>query len=228
MVKRVRDSEEGKGASAEVREGVSAGAAAAAAITALQVPAVVLSNAAPDVVEADKASPPPASATMAPLASPAKCSNCKCRPVAEVTNCFADWCYECDSTLWATRHDDSEISPSISEFCDHDVDVGSGRSLSPSVDHTRDSSNSHDFFRRADFVTLGQPIVKTHRFVAGLTELQFQNCVVKVRIGYDLSELIRRSSFGSVALRNLSTNGCVPDTLLPTFIFIKYISSFSI
>ena len=98
MVKRVRDSEEGKGASAEVREGVSAGADAAAAITALQVTAVVLSNAAPDVVEADKASPPPASATMAPLASPAKCSNCKCRPVAEVTNCSVS-----DSTLLFPR-----------------------------------------------------------------------------------------------------------------------------
>ena len=38
MVKRVRDSEEGKGASAEVREGVSAGAAAAAAMIAFQEP----------------------------------------------------------------------------------------------------------------------------------------------------------------------------------------------
>ena len=31
------------------------------------------------------------------------CSNCKLRPVAEVTNCFVDWCHVCDASLWATR-----------------------------------------------------------------------------------------------------------------------------
>ena len=31
------------------------------------------------------------------------CSNCNLRTVAEVTNCFVDWCHECDASLWATR-----------------------------------------------------------------------------------------------------------------------------
>ena len=31
------------------------------------------------------------------------CSNCNLRPVAPVTNCFVDWCHECDASLWATR-----------------------------------------------------------------------------------------------------------------------------
>ncbi len=33
----------------------------------------------------------------------AKCSNCKVRPVSDITNVYPDWCLKCDSSLWATR-----------------------------------------------------------------------------------------------------------------------------
>jgi hypothetical protein len=234
------------------------------------------------------------------------CDNCKEFPVAAVTNCFSDWCQKCDAGVWATRpltpplavtpssesdspspvggevtdagdlqgrgtshthslfcfstssptpeqkkkgdsclagpahmsvsdvrfkHSESFLS--IAESCDTDVNVNSSRSFSQSVDLTRENMGSnprldnHVFFRNADFVTVGQPTVKTHRFTAGLTELQFENCVVKVRTGHDLNELIRCSSTGSVALRNVSANGWAPNTQLPSFIFVKYMSSLS-
>jgi len=36
------------------------------------------------------------------------CSNCRRRPVAAFTHCFADWCRQCDDALWATRDDDND------------------------------------------------------------------------------------------------------------------------
>jgi hypothetical protein len=131
------------------------------------------------------------------------------------------------------RFKHSESFLSIAESCDTDVDVNSSRSFSQSVNITCENMGSnprldnHVFFRNADFVTVGQPTVKTHRFAAGLTELQFENCVVKVRTGHDLNELIRCSSSGSVALRNVSANGWASNTQLSSFIFVKYMSSFS-
>jgi hypothetical protein len=86
----------------------------------------------------------------------------------------------------------------------------------------------HGFYRFADFTALGRPIVRAHQHAAGLTELHFDNCCVKVRVGIDLNDLIRCSANGKVALRNLSTNGWVTNssTLLPSFVFLKYLSGF--
>ena len=135
------------------------------------------------------------------------------------------------------KHSKSFLS--ITESCDTDVDVNSSNdsiSISQSVDHNRVNVgcslhlDDHSFFQYADFVTSGQPLVIAHRLDAGLTELQFENCVLKVRVGCDLNEIIRCSSTGPVYLRNLSTNGWAAnsDTLLPSFIFIKYISSLTL
>jgi hypothetical protein len=203
------------------------------------------------------------------------CSNCNILPVAAVTNCFEDWCHQCDASLWASRssadktdlnsstshsstyslppnslhasqthpsatvvqnkHPESPL-PGIEALCTTVNDVNDSISLSQSVDHNRVNVgcslhlDEHSFFQYTDFVTLGQPLVKTHRLDAGLTELQFENCVLKVRVGRDLNEIIRCSSTGPVYLSNLSTNGWAAnsDTLLPSFIFIKYISSFTL
>ena len=86
----------------------------------------------------------------------------------------------------------------------------------------------HSHYNRADFTALGRPVVRVHQHPAGLTELHFDNCIVKVRAGIDLDDLIRCSANGAVALRNLSTNGWVTNsfTVLPSFVFLKYLSGF--
>jgi len=86
----------------------------------------------------------------------------------------------------------------------------------------------HSHYNRADFTALGRPVVRVHQHPAGLTELHFDNCIVKVRAGIDLDDLIRCSANGVVALRNLSTNGWVTNsfTVLPSFVFLKYLSGF--
>lgn len=86
----------------------------------------------------------------------------------------------------------------------------------------------HSHWRSADFTALGRPVVRVHQHAAGLTELHFDNCIVKVRTGIDLDDLIRCSANGAVALRNLSTNGSVTNcfTVLPSFVFLKYVSGF--
>jgi len=69
--------------------------------------------------------------------------------------------------------------------------------------------DNHSYFKWANIVAVGCPVVTCHPHPAGLTELQFENCVVKVRLGGDLNDLIRCSFTGPVALRNLSTHGWI-------------------
>lgn len=182
--------------------------------------------------------------------SGALCSNCKSRPVAAFTNCFADWCHQCDVSLWATRssvecdsssssshHSQSVvIHPSLSdpESGNLAVDLYGSHLRSQSVEHARAIVGisphlaNHGYYQRAEFVALGQPLVKAHMHPAGLSELQFENCFVKVRVGRDLEQLMRCSKTGSVAMWNLTTNGWAPNSIpmLPSFIFVKYISSY--
>ena len=91
-------------------------------------------------------------------------------------------------------------------------------------------SDNHGYYRYADFIALGRPVVRAHRHEAGLTELHFDNCVVKVRVGPDLNDIIRYSANGHrvVVFSNLSTNGWVTNslTVLPSFVFLKYLSGF--
>ena len=91
-------------------------------------------------------------------------------------------------------------------------------------------SDNHGYYRYADFIALGRPVVRAHRHEAGLTELHFDNCVVKVRVGPDLNDIIRYSANGHrvVAFSNLSTNGWFTNrlTVLPSFVFLKYLSGF--
>jgi hypothetical protein len=86
----------------------------------------------------------------------------------------------------------------------------------------------HSHWRSADFTALGRPVVRVHQHAAGLTVLHFDNCIVKVRVGIDLDDLIRCSANGAIHLRNLSTNGWVTNcfTVLPSFVFLKYLSGF--
>jgi hypothetical protein len=54
------------------------------------------------------------------------CSNCKLRPQAAATHCFADWCTICDDSLYASRF--TENVPSGSSDSDSDLEFESENS----------------------------------------------------------------------------------------------------
>ena len=168
MVKRVRVSEEGKVASAKVLEGVTAGAAAAAAMIAFQEPAFpgmlhkkVLTN---------------------------NIHFCRCNP------------NEDDATTWNSRRKSCKV-------------------VSP--------WDSFTFSQKADITTVGFPNTKMHDHPLGLTQVTFDNCVVKVRVGHDLDNLLSLGRLGQVNLTNVSSNGWVATniSLLPCCIFLRWIST---
>ena len=45
------------------------------------------------------------------------CSNCKELPVAAVTNCFSDWCQQCDAAVWATRPSTTTLHYPLCDNC---------------------------------------------------------------------------------------------------------------
>ena len=45
------------------------------------------------------------------------CSNCKELPVAAVTNCFSDWCQQCDAAVWATRPSATTLHYPLCDNC---------------------------------------------------------------------------------------------------------------
>ena len=100
----------------------------------------------------------------------------------------------------------------------------------PALEHfvnLRHPPDNHGFLKRMDWVAVGQPIIKPHKHAAGLTTLMFQNCVIKIRVGDELNQIIILSKTGEVHMLNLFTKGWEPSnqTLLPAFIFEKYLSS---
>jgi hypothetical protein len=80
---------------------------------------------------------------------------------------------------------------------------------------------------KADITTMGQPAVTLHSHPQGLANVQFANCVVKIRVGIDLDRLTALGASGPVELWNVSEPALCCQNLLPTFLFRKYLSRMS-
>jgi hypothetical protein len=80
---------------------------------------------------------------------------------------------------------------------------------------------------KADITTLGQPAVTLHSHPQGLAKVQFANCIVQIRVGIDLDRLTTLGASGPVELWNVSEPAFSSQTLLPTFLFKKYLSRMS-
>jgi hypothetical protein len=80
---------------------------------------------------------------------------------------------------------------------------------------------------KADITTMGQPAVTLHSHPLGLANVQFANCVVKIRVGIDLDRLTALGASGPVELWNVSEPTLCCPNLLPTFLFRKYLSRMS-
>ncbi len=87
--------------------------------------------------------------------------------------------------------------------------------------------DSFTFSQKADITTVGFPNTKMHDHPLGLTQVTFDNCVVKVRVGHDLDNLLSLGRLGQVHLMNVSSNGWVATniSLLPCCIFLRWIST---
>jgi hypothetical protein len=92
----------------------------------------------------------------------------------------------------------------------------------------RNHLTDHGFFqKRRSINTIGIPIIKRHANPLGLVQLEFSNCVVKVRLGHDFEQLITFSSAGSVHLSNVESCGWfgAAESMLPVFLYLRWISS---
>jgi hypothetical protein len=89
--------------------------------------------------------------------------------------------------------------------------------------------NSFDFRTLKNIVTVGLPKTKVHEHPLGLTQVIFDNCIVKVRKGCDLERIQALGRVGQVKLSNVSSCGWVTTdkTLLPCCVFNRWMSSMS-
>jgi hypothetical protein len=90
-----------------------------------------------------------------------------------------------------------------------------------------DLLNDHIGCRDCCFTAIGRGNIKLHAHPLGLAQIIFENCVVKVRLGHDLDDLVALSCLGSVQLHNIQANGWVSTTAshLPSFVFLRWLSS---
>jgi hypothetical protein len=86
--------------------------------------------------------------------------------------------------------------------------------------------SSSSYFERSSVTTCGMPNLKMHEHPLGLAQVIFDNCVVKVREGFDLTNLLSLGRLGDVELFNVSSNGWIATdrTLLPCCIYERWIS----
>jgi hypothetical protein len=93
---------------------------------------------------------------------------------------------------------------------------------------TDDSSwDSSTFWEPASITTVGIPSTKKHSHPMGLVQVVFENCVVKVRTGHDLDNLLSLGRLGNVHLTNVTSYGwtATDRTLLPCCIFARWMSN---
>lgn len=83
------------------------------------------------------------------------------------------------------------------------------------------------FWQPSTITTCGVPNLKMNDHPLGLAHVIFDNCVVKVRAGFDLNNLLSLGRLGHVELINVNSFGWVATdrTLLPCCIFLRWISS---
>ena len=102
-------------------------------------------------------------------------------------------------------------------------------------------NDSHRLHRDCCFTTAGSANVTLHPDAMGLARVFFDNCVVKVRLGPDLDQMVAHSQIGPVQLHNITPTGstlyvqpqfCATTcaaagiiTELPVFVFLRWISS---
>jgi hypothetical protein len=159
----------------------------------------------------------PSSVISSSILAPSMCANCKQRPVASITKCFDDWCLVCDESLWATRQS-SAINSSILAPTNAQVQFHTATDYSP--------WDSFAYWRKASITTVGIPNTKMNAHPLGLAEIIFDNCVVKVRAGHDLDNLVSLGRLGNVQLSNVTSNGWIATdrALLPCCIFARWMS----
>jgi hypothetical protein len=92
-----------------------------------------------------------------------------------------------------------------------------------------DNLSDHGYFQSSSIKTEGVAKTKPHAHAQGLTQVIFANCVVKVRTGHDLDQLIALSNEGPVYLFNLHTNGWIQSgaKMLPAFVLLRWMSAMS-
>ena len=86
---------------------------------------------------------------------------------------------------------------------------------------------SSSFWQPSTITTSGIPNLRMCEHPLGLAQVIFDNCVVKVRDGFDLNNLLSLGRLGHVDLFNVTSFGWVATdrTLLPCCIFARWISS---
>jgi hypothetical protein len=101
----------------------------------------------------------------------------------------------------------------------------------PDIDDQRstwtcDNLKDHGNYQTCSIKTAGSAQAKPHDHPQGLTQVHFQNCVLKVRPGNDLDQLLALSTKGPVHLFNVQTNGWIQSgpLLLPAFILLRWMS----
>jgi hypothetical protein len=97
------------------------------------------------------------------------------------------------------------------------------------IDDHRSCGNltDHGYYQTCNIKTAGSAQAKPHAHALGLTHVHFDNCVVKVRTGFDLDQLLANSIDGPVHLLNVQTTGWIQSgsLLLPAFVLLRWISS---
>ncbi len=90
-----------------------------------------------------------------------------------------------------------------------------------------DAVADHSFFQNRSIKAIGSANTQVHAHPLGLAHVVFDNCVVKVRLGSDLDRLIALSRIGPVSLHNIQSSGWIStrETLLPAYVFLRWISS---
>jgi len=95
------------------------------------------------------------------------------------------------------------------------------------IEHTLDSRwTPASFFQVTCIITTGIPNLKLNDHPLGLAQVIFDNCVVKVRTGFDLDNLLSLGRLGKVELINVTSHGWIVTdrSLLPCCIFNRWIS----
>jgi hypothetical protein len=89
------------------------------------------------------------------------------------------------------------------------------------------SLQNHGFYQKSNIKTAGIALAKPHNHVQGLTQVIFDNCLIQVRPGKDLDQLLAKSIDGPVHLIGVQTNGWIESNakLLPAFIYHRWLTS---
>lgn len=124
----------------------------------------------------------------------------------------------------------------VSNIVHHNNSISDDENDHTCVEHVA-QNDSHRLQRDCCFTTAGSANVSVHPHAMGLARVFFGNCVVKVRMGHDLDQMVAHSQIGPVQLHNIKPSGstlhvqpriCAAGVInheLPVFVFLRWISS---